>query len=138
MRAASANEVAEIVIDATEHALDRSLAGIRFYNEETDRLELAASTAYLDRHGADIPLVGCDGGLLWDVYDEQEPTVIDDASADLIPYDIDQPVGNAIVYPLGDHGLLTVGSRACNELRCRRYPPRSRPRSDSRGRTRQS
>ncbi|MFC4543917.1 PAS domain S-box protein [Halosolutus amylolyticus] len=116
MRAESVAEIGEIVMDATEHVIDQSLAGIRFYDDETGTLSIAATTSRLEVHSGDLSTVGPDDGLLWSVYQDGEPTVIDDASADMVPYDLDRTVGNAILHPLGEHGLLTVASSGRDDL----------------------
>ncbi|WP_306056282.1 PAS domain S-box protein [Natronococcus wangiae] len=116
MRAASVAEIAEIVVDATETVIDRSLAGIRFYDDETERLELAATTTRLERTTGALPPVGPGDGILWDAYERREPTVVDVASTELVPYEIDVPIENAIFHPLGNHGLLSIGSTGQHEL----------------------
>jgi PAS domain S-box-containing protein len=116
MRASSAEEIAALTIDATENVLDRSLAGIRIHDEDTERLEVAAMTSQLERYSEDVPAIGPGDGLLWETYESQTPTVIDDASTALIPYEIGREVGNAVAHPLGEHSLLTVGSRDGEDL----------------------
>jgi PAS domain S-box-containing protein len=116
MRTTSADAIAEIVIDAAERVIERPLAGLRLYDADADRLEIAATTGFLEHNSDAFPAVGPDGGVLWTAYDRGEPIVVDDASAALVPYEIDQPVGNALFHPLGDHGVLSVGSIAGREL----------------------
>ncbi|TYL40127.1 histidine kinase [Natronococcus pandeyae] len=116
MRAASVDEIAEIAMNATETVIDRSLAGIRFYDDETERLEIAATTSRLERTTGTLPPVGPGDGVLWDAYERQEPIVVDDASTELVPYEIDHHVESAIFHPLGEHGLLSIGSTGQREL----------------------
>ncbi|MXV63571.1 PAS domain S-box protein [Natronorubrum sp. JWXQ-INN-674] len=116
MRAESMAEIGDLVVDATDRVIDESLAGLRFYDEDTDSLEIAAMTGQLDEQTDDLPTIGPGDGILWTVYEDQEPSIIDDAAVDMVPYDIATSVGNAIVHPLGEHGLLTVASTGETEL----------------------
>ncbi|WP_290814463.1 PAS domain S-box protein [Halovivax sp.] len=111
MRARSKSEIADVVIEAAESVIDRPRAGIRYYDPESGTLELATATEDLDER-ADATAVGPGDGLLWETFERGEPTVIEDASAEMVPYDLDLPLGNAIVQPVGDRGLLTVASAA--------------------------
>ncbi len=116
MRAESTDEIASIVIEATEHVLDQPLAALRFADDDRDVLELAAGTEALATATGDIDAVGPDDGLLWDVYTRGEPTVINDISPDRLPYDIDIEVGSVVCYPLEGHGLLSVATADGNRL----------------------
>ncbi|WP_226040603.1 PAS domain S-box protein [Natrinema sp. DC36] len=116
LRAESTDEIADIVITATEDVIDRSLAAIRFYDEETETLELAGTTAALDESTDDISTIGPEYTTLWDAYTDGEPVVVDTVSTGRIPYDIEASVGNAVIQPLGEHGLLTVASSGDDEL----------------------
>ncbi|WP_339104775.1 PAS domain S-box protein [Haloterrigena salinisoli] len=108
MRARSADEIAAIVTDATEHVIDRPLAAVRIRDEDREALELAAISETLDEVTGDISSIGPDGGALWQIYEDGEPFVIEDVRTELIPYEIGVAVSNAVLYPLGDHGLLSV------------------------------
>ncbi|WP_436347305.1 PAS domain S-box protein [Natronorubrum sp. FCH18a] len=116
MRAESVDEIASIVMDATEHVIDRSLAALRFYDDDTGTLELAAGTSKLEANTGDIARIGPGDDTLWRTYDDGEPVVIDDASREMIPYEIDIELGNATLYPLGDHGLLSVAATGDDDI----------------------
>ncbi|MFC6766155.1 PAS domain S-box protein, partial [Natrinema soli] len=116
LRAESTDEIADIVMTATEDVIDRSLAAIRFYDEETETLELAGITAALDESTDDISTIGPEYTTLWDAYTDGEPALVDTVSTGRIPYDIEASVGNAVIQPLGEHGLLTVASSGDDEL----------------------
>ena len=110
MRAESADEIATIVTDATEHVINRPIAAIRIYDEDRETLELAASSEVLDEATDDISSIGPTDGVLWEVYENGEPFVIEDVKTERLPYDLAVDVGNAVLYPLGEHGLLSVAS----------------------------
>ncbi len=116
MRAESADEIADVVMMATEDVIDQSLGAIRFYDDESDQLELAGVTPTLDEHTDDISLIGPDDTVLWDAYTDSEPTVVENVSTERIPYDIGTDVGTAILQPLGEHGLLAVASPGAKTL----------------------
>ena len=116
LRAESTDEIADIVMTAAEDVIDQSLAAIRFYDEETETLELAGTTAALDEHTGDITSIGPSNSRIWEAYVNGETTVLENASADRIPYDIETEVRNSVLQPLGEHGMLAVASSGGDEL----------------------
>ncbi|MFU8869359.1 PAS domain S-box protein [Natronococcus sp.] len=116
MGASSPEAIAEIVMDATGSVLDRSLAGVWFADEDGESLKLAATASRLADDSVDRSPVSPGGGLLWKVYGRGEPLVVEDASTERLPYYLEFPLGNAIVYPLGEHGVLSVCSVGGREL----------------------
>ncbi|OAQ52697.1 hypothetical protein HTG_10245 [Natrinema mahii] len=110
LRAESTDEIADIVMAATEDVIDRPLGSIRYYDEETDRLELAGITSELDRLTGDISSVGGEYTTLWNAYTEGESVVVEEPSTDRVPYDVAVDMGNAVLQPLGDHGILSVAT----------------------------
>ncbi|AGB36348.1 PAS domain S-box protein [Natronococcus occultus] len=112
----SPDEVAEIIMEAIERVLDRSLAGVWFAAEDTDRLELEATASRLADDSIARRPIDPGSGLLWEAYDRGEPIVVDDATTERLPYFLEYPLGNAVVYPLGDHGVVSVCSVAGREL----------------------
>ncbi|WP_394741209.1 PAS domain S-box protein [Natronococcus roseus] len=114
--ASSSETIAEIVMDATGSVLDRSLAGVWFADEDDDPLELATTASRLADASVDRTPIGPGDGFLREVYERGEPMVVEDASTERLPYYLEFPLGNAIVYPLGEHGVLSVCSVAGREL----------------------
>ncbi len=114
--ASSAETIAEVVMDATGSALDRSLAGVWFADEDDEALDLAATASRLADDSVDRSPVTPGDDLLWEIYERRGPMVIEDASTERLPYYLEYPLGNAIVYPLGEHGVLSVCSVAGREL----------------------
>ena len=110
MRASSTDEIAEILVDATEDVIKRPRAAVRLFDDETGRLELADATEQLSAH-ADIAPIGPGDGPIWTGFDRGDTTIVDDASANFVPYDVALDRGNAIVQPIGDRGVLTVASK---------------------------
>ncbi|WP_408959370.1 PAS domain S-box protein [Natrinema sp. 74] len=116
LRAESTDEIADIVMTATGDVIDRPLAAIRFYDDDHETLELAGVSAAVDGHTDDITSMASDDTIFWDAYTASEPTVVENVSAEQIPYDLGIGVGTAILHPLGEHGLLTVASPEGAEL----------------------
>ncbi|WP_226481173.1 PAS domain S-box protein [Natrinema amylolyticum] len=116
LRAESADEIADIVMTATEDVIDRALGAIRFADEDGETLELVGVTSLLDANTDDIPSIGPDDTVLWDAYTDGEPIVVENAAADWVPYEIDVDVGDAVLQPLGDHGVLAVASVGTDEF----------------------
>ncbi|WP_226005523.1 PAS domain S-box protein [Natrinema salinisoli] len=110
LRAESANEIADIVMTATEDVLDQSLAGIRLYDEDSETLELASTTTTFDEHTDEIPSVGPGSTIFWEAYADQMPTIVENVPMERIPYDVETEIGNVLFQPLGDHGLFTVAA----------------------------
>ncbi|ELY60543.1 multi-sensor signal transduction histidine kinase [Natronococcus amylolyticus DSM 10524] len=114
--ASSFETIAEITMGATGSVLDRSLAGVWFADEDGEALELAATASQLADASVDRSPVTPSDSLLWEVYERGEPMVVEDASIERFPYYLEFPLGNAIVYPLGEHGVLSVCSVGGREL----------------------
>ncbi|MDG5758143.1 PAS domain S-box protein [Natronococcus sp. A-GB1] len=114
--ASSFETIAEITMSATGSVLDRSLAGVWFADEDGEALELAATASQLADASVDRSPVTPSDSLLWEVYERGEPMVVEDASIERFPYYLEFPLGNAIVYPLGAHGVLSVCSVGGREL----------------------
>ena len=110
LRTSDVETVADLVLEATETVLPTSMASVRLYDPDSEVLEPTATTSTLEAASDTVSTVGEGDGILWETFTGGEPTIIDDASVDMVPYDIDQEVGSAVVYPLGTHGLLTVAS----------------------------
>ena len=110
MRASSRDEITEILVDATEDVIKRPRAAVRLFDAETGRLEIADATEQLSAH-ADIAPIGPGDGPIWTAFDRGETTIVEDAAANFVPYDVGLDRGNAIVQPIGDRGVLTVASK---------------------------
>ncbi|PCR89989.1 PAS domain S-box protein [Natrinema ejinorense] len=116
LRAESAEEIGDIVLTATEDVIDRSFAGIRLYDEESETLEATRITPTLEEYTDGIPSVGPGDTVFWEAYSNQEPTIAENVSMDRVPYDIGAEIGTALFQPLGDHGLFTVAASGDDTL----------------------
>ncbi|WP_207591179.1 PAS domain S-box protein [Halomontanus rarus] len=110
MRANSVEEIGAIVVEATQNAIEQPRATLRLYDEETNRLEIVAMSDELRRTDAELAPIGPGDGPFWDAYERREPIVVDDASTDVVPYELDLSLGSVAIQPLGEHGILVVAS----------------------------
>ncbi|AEH36337.1 PAS domain S-box protein [Halopiger xanaduensis] len=121
LRAESAAEIAAIVTAATEHVVDDPLAALYLRTDDdghiatgdrtaSERLEPVGTTPRLEAVADDVRRVGPGDGLLWRAYTAAEPTVVADITPDHTPHPIADATGTVALQPLGEHGLLAVGS----------------------------
>ncbi|AGB16847.1 PAS domain S-box [Halovivax ruber XH-70] len=110
MRSRSRSEIATIAIDAVSEVIDDPRAGFRYLDPETEELVLSASTGSIEST-IEGTRIGAGDGVLWDTFTTGEPQVLERVSSDVVPYDLEVEVRDAIVMPVGEDGLLTVASR---------------------------
>ncbi|NHN46901.1 PAS domain S-box protein [Halostella sp. JP-L12] len=113
MRAETKDGVAETVVDAAFDLLGQPLAGVRLYDAETGRLESAAATDAAVELLGDLPSVGPGDGIMWEAFAADEHAVYDAVPVDETVYGDAFPdgIGSVSYFPLGDHGVLVLGSR---------------------------
>jgi PAS domain S-box-containing protein len=113
MRAETKDDVAGTVVDAVTDLLDRRLAGVRLYDEETGCLEPVATTDVAVSILGELPPIGPGDGILWDAYAADERTVYDAVPVNETVYGdaLPESIGSVSYFPLGDHGVLVLGSR---------------------------
>jgi len=106
------DEVAETAVDIAGRILDQPLTAVWRYEAETDRLVPWAAS---DRAQGLASSSGGVGPIPPDsaemaAFRDGEPTLIDDYSAIDDPGHPETPLGSLLLIPLGEHGLLTVGT----------------------------
>ncbi|WP_158303754.1 PAS domain-containing protein [Natronomonas pharaonis] len=107
-RTESQEAIAETVVDATEDILDIDISGVHLYDDGTGTLQsAAASTAVFELVG-EPPTYEVGEGLIGSVFESGEPKTYDDIER-IDAYDYGS-VRSAIAVPMGDHGVLSVGS----------------------------
>ncbi|TYT63938.1 hybrid sensor histidine kinase/response regulator [Natrialba swarupiae] len=110
LRAESTEEIATIVIEATEHVLDRPLAGVRYYDADAETLEVAATSVELAERTTEVPRVGRGDHVIWNVFAAGEPAIVEDVSSIEFPSHVERSVDSAVFHPLGEHGTLAVAT----------------------------
>ncbi|WP_435144043.1 sensor histidine kinase [Halobaculum sp. P14] len=115
MRAFSRTEAAETAASAATHILEFTLNTVRLYDPEAEQLVPAAvSPAVEELAGERYPY---DRGetVQWDAFDGGELLVF----PDITEIDDDVPrsgEGSMLVAPLGEHGVLTLGSQTTDDI----------------------
>jgi len=111
MRAESKREVAAVVADAVADVVGHDRGVVRLYDPEADHLAVVAASETVRTEGYPLPdIPNAPDEALWESYAAQEPLDVPDIGA--FPTDRDNPgdMRALIAHPLGDHGILTVGS----------------------------
>ncbi|MDF9746414.1 PAS domain S-box protein [Natrinema salsiterrestre] len=90
--------------------LDLDVNGIFLHDPETAVLEpIAWSEAageLIDEH----PTFADGEGIAWRVFESGEPAIYDDVRADSDVYNPETPIRSEICLPIGDHGVVIIGS----------------------------
>ncbi|WP_276273521.1 GAF domain-containing protein [Haloarcula litorea] len=109
--AETVDAVGEIAVEAVRDIVGLPIAGFYRYDADADALVPVTSTASADDFvGTPPPTFERGEGIAWDVYESGEPRVYDDVRTDPDRYNERTPVRSELVLPLGDHGVLLVGS----------------------------
>lgn len=110
IQAQTAEEVAEIAVDAAYDILNLPENGIYLYNETEERLVPTVWTDQVEELIGKPPTFGPGDSIAWRVFQTQEAQVYDDVSTSAESYNPDTNVRSEIILPLGDHGVLVIGS----------------------------
>jgi len=103
-------EVCEVAVRAVTAVFDVPFGGLWLYDADATRLQLTAAT---DR-SADLLVtdsVDRDDDISWDAFGDGEVRAYSGASLGTARYGSDSGIGSEMVLPLGEHGVLNVGSR---------------------------
>lgn len=108
MTAGDRERIAEVVSDAAADVLDLGFNTVRLYDEERDLLvpTTFSETARMEVDGA--PLHSPGEGLSGTAYERGEPVAFDEIAGG-IP-DAYGSIRSAYAVPLGEHGVLSIGS----------------------------
>ncbi|MUV89840.1 PAS domain-containing protein [Halapricum sp. CBA1109] len=106
--------VVEMALDIVEEVVDCSLAVVRGHRDDDEALApLGATESALELVGAttvsDLGTVPA-GTPLYDAFRQDSSTLIDDDDAITAAVGTNDAVGSLLVVPLGDHGVLGLGS----------------------------
>jgi len=108
--AETADAVADLAVEAARETVPAPIVAIAFYDEEAGHPRPAARTESAAELAENGTLFPADADLPWQVFVHQTEIV----SADLTDVDGDAsetPLWSGAIFPLGDHGVLVVGSR---------------------------
>ena len=108
--AESRTEVCRMVSEQLSGLLEFDEHGFHLYNETTGRLEPVAVSTGTTVSPEEIPSFGDGDGIAWTVFETGEAKRYDDVRTDPDVYNPDTRVRSELLLPLGDHGVLLIGS----------------------------
>ncbi|NHN46035.1 PAS domain S-box protein [Halostella sp. JP-L12] len=108
----AAPEVAELVVDAAEDVVDVAGVGIYLFDGEATGLErVSCSSAFTSVCcGEEVVTAGDMDSPLWDSFVTNTQTVVDDPASFDGSTLFDDEVDEALLVPLGDHGVVVVAA----------------------------
>jgi PAS domain S-box-containing protein len=112
VQATSQEEVAEIAVSAAVESLDLPLAGCWLLDDDGSALRPVAASEGARAVIGDLPTYRPGDGLSWTAFEDGEVRVYDDVSAESARYAAETPVRSELVLPLGEYGVLNIGSTA--------------------------
>jgi PAS domain S-box-containing protein len=114
IRETSREAIAREAVESVDEALGLPLAGIHLVSADGSTLEGTAGTSAVRDQFGRVPSYPGDGEsdvdrLVWDVFERGETLVVDDVAE--TEFDLaESPVCNAVVHPLGGHGVFIASS----------------------------
>ncbi|PAU82581.1 HTR-like protein [Halorubrum salipaludis] len=110
MRAETAERAVEISIDTVHDVLDMPASAVHLHDEDEDKLVPVAWTDMTEELVGEPPVFELGEGLAGEAFESGEPVIYGDISEVSEPFNPDTPVRSEIILPLGDHGVLLIGS----------------------------
>ncbi|PCR90543.1 PAS domain S-box protein [Natrinema ejinorense] len=113
--AASTREAA--AEQASCHLLDilgLEINGVFLYDPESATLEPVAQSEPAVALFDEVPTFAEGEGIAWRVFDTGEPAIYDDVRMDSDVYNPDTPIRSELCLPIGDHGVVMIGSEERN------------------------
>ncbi|WP_418282596.1 PAS domain S-box protein [Halorubrum sp. DTA98] len=111
LTAGTNQSIADIAVDTTQDVTDATSVKLYLFNDDEGVLEPIACSDDVDEHVDELPTLGPNENIAWHVFETGSPETFDDVRADDADRcDPDTVSRSEIVYPLGDHGVLLVGS----------------------------
>lgn len=111
VQAADQERVAEIAVVTCRTVLGHSLNGVWLFDDTTDTLRPVASTREGTKLIGTIPTFAVDGpGLIPEAFETNEPQYHEDVRSVDGVHNPDTPIGSELIHPLGEYGVLTIGS----------------------------
>ncbi|EMA46996.1 PAS domain S-box protein [Halococcus saccharolyticus] len=108
--AADRDEIAEIAVATVERVLDMPMCGVWFHDESDAVLRPAA----ISERGADLfgtaPTYTGGESLSWQAFEDGETRRYDRVDREADVYDPETPLRSEIVVPIGEFGVLNIGS----------------------------
>ncbi|MFW5919523.1 MAG: PAS domain-containing protein [Halanaeroarchaeum sp.] len=103
-------EICSIVVHAASQLLDMPISGVWLLDDELGKLDpVAGSAGAYDELGG-LPQFNEGEGLVWKVFERNEPTIFDDVHEEEDRYNPDTPIRSQIIVPLGAKGIVMTGA----------------------------
>jgi PAS domain S-box-containing protein len=102
--------VASRAVETAKDVLDQPINGVWLYDDATEALEPVAVTDEGRELLGTPPTYTGGESLSWQVFQSGETAVYEDLSAQTDRYNPETPIESEVVLPLGDHGIITLGS----------------------------
>ncbi|UHQ95105.1 hybrid sensor histidine kinase/response regulator [Haloterrigena alkaliphila] len=114
LQADTAEDVADITTEALRDILDMPLSGVWFADEEGEILRPVTWTEQATELIGDHSSISLGDGLAWEAFESGEARHYNDVSTVAGRLNQDTAIRSEIILPLGDHGVLTIGSTTVN------------------------
>jgi len=112
MRATSENAIAQITVDAARDILDMPSNAVHF--ADGDELYPVVWTEKVEQLIGTPPVFTPGDSLAWQAFETGETQVHDDITSNPDRYNPETDIRSEIILPLGEHGVLLIGSCAAN------------------------
>ncbi|WP_281195214.1 GAF domain-containing protein [Halorubrum sp. F4] len=110
MRAETAEKAAEIAVETVHDVLDMPASAIHLHDEDGEKLVPVAWTDLTEDIVGEPPTFSPGEGLAWKAFETAQPLIYDDISTISERFNPETSIRSQIVLPLGDHGVLLIGS----------------------------
>jgi signal transduction histidine kinase len=107
MDVGTADAVSQHVVETAEKTLDLPVTAVALHDYQTDELETVAQTARAEAVLRATSLLA-DGGPGWNAFTSGTRETVDLSDRTDIP--LHPPVTEAVIFPLGEHGVFLTGS----------------------------
>lgn len=108
MDAETRADVASLVTETVTSILEYPYAGVLLYDDEREEL-VSESISEPTRAKLDGKEMRIDGGIVWETFESGEMRILDRAALERGQY-AELSLERVLIYPLGEHGVLGVGS----------------------------
>lgn len=111
---ADQEEIARHAVEAAHGILDLPISGCWLYEDSRGALVPVAVTNEGTELIPDVPTFTRGDSLSWEAFERGNVMVFDDVSDDPNRHRTDTPIRSEIILPLGDYGVMNIGSPEAN------------------------
>ena len=108
------NEIGDVVIEAAGNLLGLPYVAVFFAADDEPELRPASVSDQVASD--DTPVLRAGESLAWDVFEAGEPDAFGNLSDQENVHNPDTTLREEIIHPLGDHGVLLVGSKETDQF----------------------